>query len=80
MLYNLLPLEPGLDHLVLLEKERHVRNEILDHVHVGQGVDLHGGAARGDLTANNTNTCHVLHLRQKLKKFLLKTRQKIINL
>jgi len=42
------PLEPGLDGLVLLVEVVHVRHQILDDVHVRQGVDLEGlGAGVG---------------------------------
>ena len=37
-----LPLQPGLDALVLLVEVVHVGHQVLDHVHVRQGVDLGG--------------------------------------
>ena len=46
---GLVVLEPGLDGPVLLVEVVHVRHEILDDVHVGQGVDLGGLPAVVDL-------------------------------
>mmetsp|Transcript_22041 Transcript_22041/g.70405 ORF Transcript_22041/g.70405 Transcript_22041/m.70405 type:complete len:263 (+) Transcript_22041:183-971(+) len=43
VLGGLLALEPGLDGLVLIVKVVHVRNEVLDDVHVGERVDGGGG-------------------------------------
>lgn len=39
---RVLPLEPGLNTLILVIEISHVHHQILDHEHVGQGGD-HGG-------------------------------------
>lgn len=39
---NLLALQPRLNGAVLIVKVGHVRDEILDHIHMWQWVDLHG--------------------------------------
>lgn len=45
------PLEPGLDRSVLIVEMVHVRHQVLDHVHVGQGIDLGNLVACLDFTA-----------------------------
>mmetsp|Transcript_11789 Transcript_11789/g.36411 ORF Transcript_11789/g.36411 Transcript_11789/m.36411 type:complete len:345 (-) Transcript_11789:12-1046(-) len=42
LLLHVLPLQPGLDGLVLVVEVREVGHEVLDHVGVGQGLDLDG--------------------------------------
>ena len=46
-----LPLQPGLDTLILIVEVRHVHDQVLDHEHVRQRSDRRGGGVffRGDL-------------------------------
>lgn len=43
-------MQPRFNHPVLLEKQRHIRDQVLDDVHMRQRINFHRSAPRRNLT------------------------------